>query len=127
MFCCMATGGPHYQSPLSDGSKSGCERRGSLARRGAELRAGRLAGRYLPTMGKVTEQLEAALRGLIESGERKEGEKMPSEREIVATYGAGRTTVRLVLAKLAAQGVIEPRHGSGYYVCAQGARDGKDS
>ena len=67
----------------------------------------------------MTERLEAGLRGLIESGERKEGDKMPSERQIMETYVAGRTTVRLVLAKLAAQGLVEARHGSGYFVRPQ--------
>lgn len=70
-------------------------------------------------MGELTERLEAGLRGLIESGERKEGDKMPSERQIMETYGAGRTTVRLVLAKLAAQGLVRPQHGSGYFVLPQ--------
>lgn len=44
---------------------------------------------------------------------------MPSERQIMETYGAGRTTVRLVLAKLAAQGLVRPQHGSGYFVLPQ--------
>ena len=43
--------------------------------------------------------------------------KLPSERVIAAESGAGRTTVRLVLAKLAAQGLIEAQHGRGYFVC----------
>lgn len=84
-------------------------------------------GPDLAGMGEVTERVEAALRGLIESGERSKGDKMPSERQIVETYGAGRTTVRLVLAKLAAQGLIEPRHGRGYFVCAPRSEAAADS
>lgn len=67
-------------------------------------------------MGQVTERLEEALLAMIRDGRRKAGEKLPSERVLASEYEAGRTTVRLVLAKLAAQGIIEPRHGSGYFV-----------
>ena len=71
-------------------------------------------------MGQVTDRLEEALLTMIRSGERKPGDKLPSERVLASEHGAGRTTVRLVLAKLAAQGIIEPRHGSGYFVSGSG-------
>jgi GntR family transcriptional regulator len=70
-------------------------------------------------VGEVTERLEALLRGAIERGELKPGDRLPSERTIAVEQGAGRTTVRLVLAKLAAQGLIEAQHGRGYFVKAQ--------
>lgn len=49
---------------------------------------------------------------LIESGELKEGETMPPEREIVATYGVSRTVAREALQALASRGFVEarPRH-----------------
>jgi len=67
-------------------------------------------------VGEVTERVEAVLRGAIERGEYKPGDKLPSERVLAAEQGAGRTTVRLVLAKLAAQGLVEAQHGRGYFV-----------
>lgn len=67
-------------------------------------------------MGEVTERVEATLRARIESGEYKPGDKIPSERDLVTELGAGRTTVRLVLAKLAALGLVEAQHGRGYFV-----------
>jgi DNA-binding FadR family transcriptional regulator len=67
-------------------------------------------------VGTVTEELEARLRAII-SDDLRPGDKLPSERTIAADTGAGRTTVRLVLAKLAAQGLVEAQHGRGYFVC----------
>jgi DNA-binding GntR family transcriptional regulator len=55
---------------------------------------------------------------MIERGEYEPGEKLPSERQLAADLSAGRTTIRLVLGKLTALGLIEPRHGSGYFVAA---------
>src|SRR5436190_9511570 len=73
-------------------------------------------------MGEVTERVEEALRGSIERGEYKAGDKLPSERDLASQLEAGRTTIRLVLAKLTAQGLIEPQHGRGYFVCARPQR-----
>lgn len=39
------------------------------------------------------------------------GSQLPSERTLSADLGVGRTTVRLVLGKLTAAGLIEPQHG----------------
>lgn len=49
---------------------------------------------------------------LIESGELKEGDPLPPEREIVNTYGVSRTVVREAVVVLAARGLVEarPRH-----------------
>jgi hypothetical protein len=68
----------------------------------------KIAGSARP-VGEVTDRLEDALRGMIERGEYKEGDRLPSERQLATQYGAGRTTVRLVLTRLAAQGLVEAR------------------
>lgn len=73
-------------------------------------------------MGEVTERIEGFLREAIERGEYKPGDKLPSERVIAAEQDAGRTTVRLVLARLAAQGLVEAQHGRGYFVKARPKR-----
>jgi 8-oxo-dGTP pyrophosphatase MutT (NUDIX family) len=67
-------------------------------------------------MGEVTELVENAIRALIEDGKYPPGSKLPSERNLVKELGAGRTTVRSVLSKLAARGLIRSQHGSGYFV-----------
>jgi DNA-binding GntR family transcriptional regulator len=48
---------------------------------------------------------------------------LPSERHLADQLGAGRTTIRLVLTKLGAEGIIRSEHGRGYFVTA--ADDGK--
>ncbi|MEU8657870.1 NUDIX domain-containing protein [Actinoplanes philippinensis] len=67
-------------------------------------------------MGDVTSNIERLLRERIESGEYATGSQLPSERTLSADLGVGRTTVRLVLGKLTAAGLIEPQHGRGYFV-----------
>jgi GntR family transcriptional regulator len=67
-------------------------------------------------MGEVTDRVESTVRARIDSGEYGPGDRLPSERDLVAELGAGRTTIRLVLAKLAALGLIEAQHGRGYFV-----------
>ena len=69
-------------------------------------------------MGRVTAQVEEKVRALIKSGEYPPGKALPSERVLANEIGAGRTTVRLVLAKLASEGLIRAEHGRGYFVQA---------
>jgi len=67
-------------------------------------------------MGEVTARIEDQVRSWISSGELAPGARLPSEREMAQTLGAGRTTIRLVLVKLTAEGLIEAQHGRGYFV-----------
>jgi GntR family transcriptional repressor for pyruvate dehydrogenase complex len=46
------------------------------------------------------------------------GEKLPSERELMKMLHVGRSTVREALNGLALAGVVEIRHGQGYYVAS---------
>ena len=71
-------------------------------------------------MGVVTAQVEQRVRTLIASGEIPPGKPLPSERVLASETGAGRTTVRLVLSKLAAEGLIRAEHGRGYFVRKRG-------
>ena len=66
-------------------------------------------------MAALTQQIETDLRERIDSGDFPNG-KLPSERELASAYEAGRTTIRLILTRLTAEGLIEPRHGKGYFV-----------
>lgn len=60
-------------------------------------------------------QLADCLREQIRSGKIKEGEKLPSESEMINTYHLGRLTVRDALAILVNEGLIEKRHGKGTF------------
>ncbi|MFC0527232.1 winged helix-turn-helix domain-containing protein [Phytohabitans kaempferiae] len=66
-------------------------------------------------MGEVTERAENAVRQLV--GEQlAPGDRLPSERTLVDDLGVSRTTVRLVLLKLSAEGLVRAEHGRGYFV-----------
>lgn len=67
-------------------------------------------------MESVTAHVEARVRELIETGAVPPGKALPSERALAAQLSAGRTTVRLVLSKLASEGLIRAEHGRGYIV-----------
>jgi len=51
----------------------------------------------------------------IQLGEIKEGEKLPTEAEIMAKYDVSRTVVREALSKLQASSLVETRHGIGTF------------
>src|ERR671915_327313 len=62
------------------------------------------------------QQVYAALLKEIHSGRWKRGERLPSEAELVHTYGASRITVGRAVRELQAAGLVERRAGSGTYV-----------
>jgi GntR family transcriptional regulator len=66
-------------------------------------------------MGEVTQRVETAIRDMIARGELGPGGRLPSERRLAADLNAGRTTVRLVLARLAAEGLVRAEHGRAYF------------
>jgi DNA-binding GntR family transcriptional regulator len=67
-------------------------------------------------VGAKTERVERSIRDLIASGRLGPGGRLPSERQLAAELDAGRTTIRLVLMKLATEGVIYSEHGRGYFL-----------
>lgn len=66
-------------------------------------------------MGDKTDTFEDTIRRRIRMGEFPPDTRLPSERQLAADYGVGRTTVRLVLAQLAAEGLVRAEHGRGYF------------
>ena len=70
----------------------------------------------LVTDGPKYRQVYAALRRDILSGRWKRGDRLPSEAELVRTFGASRITVGRAVRELQAQGLVERRAGSGTYV-----------
>jgi GntR family transcriptional regulator len=67
------------------------------------------------TMSK-TEQVTAALRARIVSGQYPPGTRVPTEDELIKEFGYSGTTVRNAILALRATGLVETRHGSGTYV-----------
>ncbi|MFL9901340.1 GntR family transcriptional regulator [Paraburkholderia fungorum] len=62
------------------------------------------------------QQIRRKLREEIRSGERRAGERLPSEAEFAETYGTTRTTVRQALSQLVFEGLITQHSGRGSYV-----------
>jgi GntR family transcriptional repressor for pyruvate dehydrogenase complex len=68
-----------------------------------------------PAQGS-TEQVVTHIRGLIERGELRPGDRLPAERHLAVRLGVSRPSVRAGLRALSAMGVVQPRHGSGTYI-----------
>ena len=56
------------------------------------------------------------LRDRIASGEIRPGERIPTERELMETYGVSVTVARSAVAQLRGEGIIESRQGKGSFV-----------
>jgi GntR family transcriptional regulator, transcriptional repressor for pyruvate dehydrogenase complex len=56
------------------------------------------------------------LRGQIESGLLRPGDRLPAERDLARRIGVSRPSVRAGLRTLSAMGVVQTRHGSGTYI-----------
>lgn len=56
------------------------------------------------------------LRDAIVSGQMPAGVRLPPERELAATFGVNRITVRTALARVEAEHLVSVRQGSGYVV-----------
>jgi GntR family transcriptional regulator/MocR family aminotransferase len=66
----------------------------------------------------LSRQLAAALRRAAADGSFGAGARLPSTRGLAAQLGIARSTVVAVFEQLAAEGYIEPRQGSGYFIAA---------
>lgn len=64
----------------------------------------------------VYRQLADRLREAIDSGEIGPGEQLPSERTLMNESGTARGTVRLAIAQLKTEGLIDIEHGRGAFV-----------
>lgn len=64
----------------------------------------------------LADQLYGQILDQIVSGRLSEGDRLPTEKEICATFGVSRPVVRDALARLRADGLVKSRQGSGTYV-----------
>ncbi|MFI6530306.1 FadR/GntR family transcriptional regulator [Streptomyces uncialis] len=71
-----------------------------------------------PRRSALSEQVIAALRAQITSGEWSVGSRIPTEPELVEQLGVARNTVREAVRALAHNGLLDIRQGSGTYVVA---------
>lgn len=64
----------------------------------------------------LTSELIARLTDEITAGNLEPGSRLPTEQEMMATFGVSRTVVREAIAVLRAEGLVETRQGSGAFV-----------
>lgn len=70
--------------------------------------------------GKLADDIQRQ----IESGAYQVGDRLPSLRALAQTHGCAKNTVVAAFELLVARGLVDPRRGSGYFVCAPGTRKG---
>ncbi|MEU1668726.1 GntR family transcriptional regulator [Streptomyces sparsogenes] len=76
-----------------------------------------ILGALDPTSDRaVFRQIADRLREAIDKGRFKEGDKLPSETELVEHFGVSRMTVRNALALLQQEGLAVSEHGKGVFV-----------
>lgn len=76
---------------------------------------------------KLAESVAQQLLEQIRSEPIAPGTKLPSERDLQAALGVGRSTVREAINGLAMMGVIEIRHGAGAYVAKRSRQAGSEA
>jgi GntR family transcriptional repressor for pyruvate dehydrogenase complex len=69
-----------------------------------------------PSDGVTAEIVVRHVRGLIERGELRPGDRLPPERELAVQLGVSRPSVRAGLRSLAAIGILQTRHGAGTFI-----------
>lgn len=68
---------------------------------------------------RIPQQYElvvARLKKMIQEGTHQPGSRLPAERELAASMGVGRATIREAIGELVNQGVVQTRPNSGTYV-----------
>jgi GntR family transcriptional regulator, transcriptional repressor for pyruvate dehydrogenase complex len=64
----------------------------------------------------LSDRLARQIRGSIQSGDYRRGDRLPPIMEMAKRFAVGQPTIREALKKLEAMGMVEIRHGSGVYV-----------
>ena len=67
---------------------------------------------------RVADQIIDELRVQIATGAYPRGSRLPTERELAASFGVSAPTIREALRALSSMGLVEVRHGSGSYVAS---------
>ncbi len=76
----------------------------------------RSAFRPLRPPGNLTSELTARLTDEIVSGNLPPNSRLPTEQEMIATFGVSRTVVREAVAALRSEGLVDSRQGAGVFV-----------
>ncbi|KAB2875677.1 MAG: FadR family transcriptional regulator, partial [Bauldia sp.] len=70
----------------------------------------------------LTSELASRLSEEIVAGKLAPGTRLPTEHELMRSFGVSRTVVREAIAALRSEGLVETRQGSGAFVAADSRR-----
>jgi len=76
------------------------------------------------TATRLVEQVAAELARLIDAGQLRSGERLPSVRQLAQSHDIGASTVVEAYEQLVARGVLQARRGAGFFVAARAAQAG---
>lgn len=65
---------------------------------------------------RLSDEVVRRIRDSIESGQFRQGDRLPTIAEMARRFGVGLATVREALTRLEVMLIVEIRHGSGVYV-----------
>lgn len=68
------------------------------------------------TIQTLSQKIERRIEEAIQQRKLRTGDKLPSEKELCASFAVSRTALREALRRLSARGLIEIKKGSGMYV-----------
>jgi len=68
------------------------------------------------TIQTLSQKIERRIEEAIQQRKLRPGDKLPSEKELCASFSVSRTALREALRRLSARGLIEIKKGSGMYV-----------
>src|SRR6202789_3624556 len=70
----------------------------------------------------ISDEIVDQIISLISKGDLKPGQRLPSERELCKTFGAGRSSLREALRCLSIVGVLNARVGEGTSIALDGGK-----
>ena len=76
--------------------------------------------RSLEPSARLSDRVAEALAAEIQAERLAPGDRLPTESALSAQFGVSRTVVREAVSRLKSLGMVEPRQGSGVYVCQAG-------
>jgi len=68
---------------------------------------------------RIHEEIVIKIRGMIDQGKLKKGDRLPTERELAEAFKVSRPSVREALRALESQGFLVSRQGDGTYISQQ--------
>jgi GntR family transcriptional regulator, transcriptional repressor for pyruvate dehydrogenase complex len=71
----------------------------------------------------LADQVIERMRTLVADGTYRIGDRLPSEPELCALFGVGRSTIREAMRVLANRGLVDVRHGEGTFVASNAAQE----